>query len=259
VLSTLDLNGPDAEPNDARKVIACFQPSRPQGTFGPRTKARQLVFVGNGRNGIAIVDATDPSKPRVLSRLPGDGDRRAFQELAVRGLAFRSHFDLGSEGGRIPTVEHDYLYVVFEGRRRGEQDPQARLAVVRVTDPERPEGVGQVELPRGAQRLDVLAIYNPPFLQPYLVAATPEGGAIVDVSRSAQAALGGRLYSMTKPAYGQGEPQRIPWFDAAVEAFPLDRLVDETGAPEKDVSHEGARFLDRAELEKVLGAKLGGD
>ncbi|NOT31254.1 MAG: hypothetical protein HOP15_12475, partial [Planctomycetes bacterium] len=39
----------------------------------------------------------------------------------------------------------------------------------------------------------------------------------------------------------------------AVEEFPLDRMIDELGRPEKDVSHATSRWLWRAEIERILG------
>jgi Ca2+-binding EF-hand superfamily protein len=48
----------------------------------------------------------------------------------------------------------------------------------------------------------------------------------------------------------------------AVEAFPLDRVLDERGRPLKDVSHEGSRWMNLSEVEALLSVskeKLGTD
>jgi len=43
---------------------------------------------------------------------------------------------------------------------------------------------------------------------------------------------------------------------AAMEEFPLDRMIDSRGKPLKDVSHEGARYLNAEELRRVLTAPV---
>ena len=41
-----------------------------------------------------------------------------------------------------------------------------------------------------------------------------------------------------------------------LERILLDRMVDEDGVQIKDVSHEGARPFNRAEIERILGLNL---
>jgi hypothetical protein len=44
--------------------------------------------------------------------------------------------------------------------------------------------------------------------------------------------------------------------DLVVEEFAFDRLQDERGRWEKDISHDGCRYLTRDEMERVLNAKV---
>ena len=44
--------------------------------------------------------------------------------------------------------------------------------------------------------------------------------------------------------------------DMVFEEFAFDRMVDERGRWEKDISHEGTRYLTREEILRVLRAKV---
>ena len=74
-----------------------------------------------------------------------------------------------------------------------------------------------------------------------MVAVGQQGTQIVDVSRPAKPEV---VATLTEP---------IGAIVVALEEFPLDRTVDADGAPVMDVSHEGARWFDRAETDRVLG------
>jgi len=91
-------------------------------------------------------------------------------------------------------------------------------------------------------------LFNPPFLQTVLFAPGQEGVFATDATVSAEpkqlGALGGlqRAYAM------------------AIEEFPFDKMLDESGRKLKDVSHRESRWLNQPEIERVLsvtGERLG--
>ncbi|MCZ6596663.1 MAG: hypothetical protein O7B99_03390, partial [Planctomycetota bacterium] len=92
------------------------------------------------------------------------------------------------------------------------------------------------------------AIYNTPFLQKIIFSPGELGVLIADVSISREPTQQGVLPGLAE-AYA-----------VAVEEFPLDRMIDETGRRLKDISHAESRWLYRAEIEKILdvpGEELG--
>src|SRR5262249_42497455 len=79
----------------------------------------------------------------------------------------------------------------------------------------------------------------PELVSRFLVAG--EGGLLFqDVTRSDEARNGQRLAGV-EGARG-----------VAAEAFAFDRMLDETGGRERDISHAGARWLTRAETHRGL-------
>jgi Ca2+-binding EF-hand superfamily protein len=83
--------------------------------------------------------------------------------------------------------------------------------------------------------------YNPPFLQPYVLASSSDGLIAVDVSLSKEPVLQGVFRGV-----------RDVWV-AAVEEFPLDRMVAPNGGQLKDVSHASSRWLRTPEIQRILG------
>ena len=231
----LDLNGDPQKPDTANAVAVTFQYSRPDNGQGQRTLARKVAVIAGGPDGVIFFDVTDPAKPELLSR---------FQtgRAAVLDVVVGSRFDLGSAGGEIPTEEHDYAYAVAERGTRG------ALVLLKFTDPKTPKLAKSTAIQGGARHVRLASFYNAPFLQRFAVVANSRGTEVVDVSAREQADVLGPLFSAAVPVEG-----------IALEEFSLDRMIDERGRPEKDISHEGARFLLPSELERVLQAEITGE
>jgi hypothetical protein len=249
-VASVDLNGEAQEGNEAFDVATLFQASRTRAAGSgriERTRPRLLAFVAAGLDGVRVVDFTEPGQPALLHgrRVP---PALRFFRGDVRGVAVNTVFDVGTAGGAVRSAEHDYLYVFAEEGR--DDDRQQRLRVIDVTDAERPT------LPKGAQhrvyggpgRVLVLRAYNPPFVQHFALAAGAGGlGTLIDVSNMLR---GAEVVSVWEGVDGVR--------DMAFEELALDRLRTEEGVPEKDVSHEGCRYLNREELLRVLRVDLGG-
>ncbi len=250
-LAHLDPNLSPGIPDDACAVKTLFQYSRPDDGAERRTDARKIAVIAGGFDGFFVFDVTEPASARRLFPPP--------QVVARRGTAapgsevprfldveLLSRFDLGSPGGDIPTEENDYaLFAVQPG------DPATQpgnLAIVRVTNPFAPRFVGGETIPDGAARLAAAAWYNPPFLQRFALVAGRAACTAINTSASDKPKLLGPLF---------GEGLRV--HDLVVEEFPLDRMVDETGRPLKDISHEGARYFGRQEIERLLRVPLAPD
>src|SRR5207253_7329737 len=92
----------------------------------------------------------------------------------------------------------------------------------------------------GTRSIGVARVFSPPFLQTCVLAVGREGTQIVDVTKPDQPKV---VASLREPVSG---------YRVELEEFPLDRTVDADGRPIMDVSHEGARWLDHDELERVL-------
>ena len=244
----LDLNLDPSYADDAWAVKLLFQYSRPDDGFGERTEARKLAVVAGGAQGFFLFDVTEPSRPHRLfppPELPIPRPSTDRPETANRFLDVQVHsrFDLGSPGGDIPTEEHDYALFAVQPVEEG-MTPGA-LAIVRITEPTVPKATGVTPMPDGAFRLATAAWYSPPFLRRYALVAGRNAVGVVETSASDKPVLLGTLF---------GEAVRVR--DLVVEAFPLDRMVDESGRMVKDVSHEGARFLDLQEMLRVLRVPL---
>jgi hypothetical protein len=217
-------------PLDARAVSVLFQFSRPNPADprGPRLPPRGLAAVADGFRGAWLVDVTRPEAPRTLGLVPGPGGT---------DVALGTVFALGSEGGGIPSRETDLLFLAT---------PNA-LLVADVSDPygvPSPREVASVAIPGGGARtLRTVRVYNPPFLQSFVAVGAAGGVVLVEVTRPSDPAV-------------RGTAAAPPTGFLGVEEFPLDRMIDSRGKPLKDVSHEGARYLDPGELLRVLRAPL---
>lgn len=252
VLSSVDLNEERSVPNDATDVAVLFQHSRTKaadelGERIERSPARHLAFVAAGLDGAAIVDFTEPSRPVLLQ---GQPQRAAFtgNRNDVRGVAVSSQFDIGSAGGGIRSQERDYLYLVED--YGNDDNRQRRVRAVDVTDPLRPRTVeGGPRVGTGTGQLRMVRAYNQPFLQHFVVAVGAGGsGTVLDASRMATGLRDAAVWA-DLPGVA----------DLAFEEFVFDRLLDERGRWEKDISHEDCRYLTRDEILKVLRTPLDKD
>jgi hypothetical protein len=249
-LATVDLNLESSAPNDATDVAALFQYSRTKardelGDVLERSQARHLVAVAAGLDGVRLVDVTEPGSPQLLH---GEQHQRAFRSDRpdVRGVAWNTQFDLGSEGGGLRSRERDYLFVYeFYGN---DDNRRARVRAFDLSDPLAPAAAPgtPVQVGLGPGRLWVLRAYNAPFLQ-QSVLATGAGGiaTLVDASKMPT-----------------GLQALCEWNDVAdvrdlvVEEFAFDRLIDERGRQEKDISHADCRYLTSDEILRVLRAQV---
>jgi hypothetical protein len=248
-IGQVDVNQASALPNEACDVTALFQFSRPRaradGNGIVRSRARHLAFVACGLDGVRIVDFSEPERPLLLG---GGQSERAFGGFRAdaRGLAVNTVFDLGSAGGGLKSQERDYLYVYAD--EGDDQNRQQRVRVFDVTDPLRPRQVprANARVYGGAGRLLVLRAYNAPFLQHFAVVPGAGGlGTLVDVSKTA---TGANVVATWDGVNGLRDLQ--------FEELAFDRLQDEEGRWEKDISHEGCRYLTRDEILRVLRAPI---
>jgi len=217
------------EPKERNEQV---EPEPPQ-----RTLFRVIAAFACGANGLQVVNVTDPRKPHLYGGygFAGGIGRRGSAASRVTAVAGGSKVDLGSTDGGIPTAENDYLYATSIATRGN----QARLMVIRVTDPRVPERLGSPRVGRGATAVSVMNVYNPPFLQNVVLVASGELIEFFDVTKS-------ELPEYVARFGGMLGAQAI-----AVESMPLDQLVDEAGRPQKDISHAG-RFFSRQEIDKIL-------
>jgi hypothetical protein len=230
VVAALHLGPNEAIPDEANAVAVLWQGSRPRPAERARTASRLLVAVADGEQGLVLVEATEPTRPKLLK--PAAAPGRSESVRGALDVVLGSHWELGDVQGAIPSEEHDLAYVLTKS---------GDLEIVRVTDPVRARRVGRADLPGGAHReLSTLHVYNPPFLNDYVVSAGEDGLVFVDVAKSSDPAVKGPL------EFSAGARA------ACFEEFPLDRMIDEQARPLKDISHEGARYLSRSELARVL-------
>ncbi|MBI5365959.1 MAG: hypothetical protein HZA54_02885, partial [Planctomycetes bacterium] len=227
--------------DDLEVHFACGTPD--PGAETGRTAARNLAYLACGTAGLRIVDVTELARPRLLGEFDPRQRRGNDFRPTVRAIAFRSVFDLGSEGGQIPSEENDYVYLAVDIERT-QQAPIGTLLCVNVTDPTAPRlSSGRIQLPPGGKRVDVATVYQVPNLAYVCVISGAAGGIVVDVTKSETPLAVARLPLR--------DPQAI-----AFEEMPLDRLVDFAGRPQKDISHEGARFFFRDEMLRILRAPI---
>ena len=222
--------------DDAYAVSSVFQFSRPQGP-DRRTRAGMVAVVANGRAGYAIVDVTEPVDPFVVWTV----EPRYANDADVTDVTVISRFDLGDTSGQTPTVERDVAYLTYSFDTRGQPNAEGRLAIVDVTDPVQPRRLGGMEMPSDGMRATNVAMsFNPPQLVTRLLVATADGPQFLDVTQSDEPQSGALLTLF-------GDVSEV-----AIEAFAFDKMVDETGRQLKDVSHEDSRFLELAEIHRVL-------
>ena len=249
-LSSVDLNAESSAPNDAVDLAVLFQYSRTKaldelGDELGRTRARNLVAVAAGLDGVRLVDVTEPNAPQLLH---SRRHRQAFRSDRpdVRGVAWNTQFDLGSEGGGIKSRERDYLFVY---EVYGDDDNrQQRVRAYDLSDPLRPTAApgDASRVDAGTGRLHVLRTYNAPFLQHFVLATGSGGlGTLVDASKMPTG-----LQPMAELT------SSVELRDLVVEDFAFDRLQDERGRWEKDISHEDCRYLTRDEILRVLNAPI---
>lgn len=241
VVARLDLTIEEDGANEASKIALSLLPSRPvAGAQSRRTYTRVIAALACRTNGLKVVDVTQPDDPQPILAYGALGGRRRNNDVYTTGVAAFSKVDLGSPDGGIPTVENDYLAVttVTADRRNG------RLTLVRITEANRPEAVDQVVVNAFADDVQIVNVYNPPFLQQFALIAAGDEFQVADVSKVDDLQL--------VAEFGGLRGAR----SVAVEAMRLDRLVDEAGSPWKDISHEGARTFSRIEIEKILRAPI---
>ncbi len=240
-------------------IAQLFQHSRPRAVreggreraSDLRTDARNLIAVVDEEIGLVTIDATEPTRPVLLSpqparMRPGGGGREgtrveaALADPAVEhhAVVLQSHVDLAQPQGGTRTQERDYAYVLSE--RRNEVNSDSFLSVVDVTEPLRPRRVGRVRVGNTSESLSLGNFYNTPFLQRMLLVSGIDGVSIADASVSAQPNQLGVLAGIADA------------FVIALENFPLDKMLDEDGRRLKDVSHKDSRWLNRSEIERLL-------
>lgn len=252
LLSVIDVNGPSKVPNDVTAVASLFQYSRPIArdgkTIDERTQARLICAVLDQRLGLALIDVTEPTSPRVLYPSIGTGSRgERARAPAFRGLLLRSHVDLAEAQGGSSTAERDYAYVLEE-RVLENGERRSILRIFDISDPERVKRVGLSPAGYASEQLVEFAAYNQPFLQRFLLAPGAQGLYMIDASLSAEPSPAGILPSI--PAV----------YAVATERFALDRMQTPEGARLKDISHAESRWLYRSQFERILtvpGSELG--
>jgi hypothetical protein len=225
------LIGDRTQAADARSVSVMFQFSRPNPAdpSAERLPPRGLAVLSCGGSGVAFADVTRPERPVAFGPLPVPGG----SVDATLGTIF----ELGSEGGGIASREVDFAFVLSgNGVILLDVSNTAGPPVLRSASP---AGNG-IDAARG---IKVTRVYNPPFLQTYVLVAGSGGLGVVEVTSPAAPVVRATV--------------RIPGTAAvSAEEFPLDRMIDSRGRPLKDVSHEGARYLDAAEIRRVLTAPV---
>jgi len=250
------LSWDDGDVDAAIDVDVLFQYSRPKAlkatnrTLRRRTPAMNLAALVDEERGLILVDVTEPTHPRLVhppEPTPGRSAARPRRTFVYRGVELRSHVDLAEPQGGERTFERDYAYVLRERVLRDGQRRSTMIAID-VTDPARPRPAGATEAGYATEHLVVGSFYNQPFLQTVGFSPGELGVFLTDLSISAEPNQLGALAGL-RTAYA-----------VALEEFPLDEMVDAEGRRLKDVSHEGARWLYRAEIERILdvpGEELG--
>lgn len=237
----------EEEESRAIDIAILWQPSRPNPSgAGDRTRPRRIAALACGKQTLRLVDITEPTHPYLLQVeeslrrfRPGRGQAANLELVKV---ALASNYDLGSEGGEIPTEENDYLFMLFNNRE-GDQETSS-LAIFKVSDPARPQFQALHRLGRGlANGLAIAKVYNAPFLTSYALVTQGRTVQFVDVSRPAQPNAAGTA--------GLRNGRAI-----VVEEFPLDRMIETDGTQLKEISHPNSRYLSREEIEKLLRVPL---
>jgi len=239
-LSLVDLGG-----GAAIGVESLFQYSRPVAKAGlpedRRTRARNVAAVLDRKEGLYLVDVTEPAAAQVLFPPRLERTRATQANVTYRGLGFLSQVDLADPQGGDPTAERDYVYLLSE---KGTGDmPRSTISIMDVSDPER---VSRRKPPQAAagystEQLVMADYYTEPTRRRIAFAVGAQGVQVADLSTSRQPVQIGNLRGL------------VDAYAMAVEEFPLDRTVDEQGRALKDVSHEDSRWMKREEISAVLG------
>ncbi|NJO47658.1 MAG: hypothetical protein HC835_19795, partial [Oscillatoriales cyanobacterium RM2_1_1] len=169
--------------DSATLVKTFFQYGRLNQTGTGRNFAFQLVLVADDSN-IHMINATEPTKPFIFRQLLPPALFRGFDTYNIAGLDVGTHIDLGSDGGKIPTEENDYVYVGLNFNNN--QMDRISMLIVKITDPVRPEVVGRIQAiqSRGLRDLKIAKIYNAPFLKTVAFLSYQDGITAIDVTKS---------------------------------------------------------------------------
>lgn len=227
-------------------VSVLFQYSRPlardEQPLDRRSPARILVAVVDENEGLCLLDATEPTNTKLLFPAVRRGSAarsRSRTGVQHRGLVLASHVDLAEPQGGARTREGDFAYLLSERTlRNGER--RSSLSVWNVSQPVRSRRVGLVEAGYATEMITAAFIYNTPFLQTVMFTAGELGVFAGDVTVSEEPRQLGAMTTLREA------------YVVAVEEFPLDKMLDESGRPLKDVSHPGSRWLDLREIERLL-------
>lgn len=230
--------------DDVVQVAALFQYSRPRVRDGElddskRTPARLLVAALDASEGLFLFDATEPRRTSRLFPDPDGRSRARRIPLTWHGLHLASHVDLAEPQGGSRTREADYVYLLGESSDEA-GNVRSRLQLFDVTEPRRARSVGMTEAGYSTEMLAMGAFYNTPFLQTVALVPGELGVTLVDASVSAAPKQAGAV-SALRTAYV-----------VALEKFPLDQMLDESGRALKDVSHVGSRWLKLSEIDRLL-------
>lgn len=223
--------------DDANAVSTIFQYGRPDGPDA-RTPARMLAAVANGEHGLSLIDVTEPSAARILRTT---ADERSGAPVRAVDVTLSGRYELGDTTGVTPTIERDLAYVALNvAELRGV------MLVIDVTNPREVELVGDASFPREVLigGMSLARSFNPPQLVTRMLVGGPAGLSAVELTDSSDPV---RLFDLLALS---------PLSDVAVEAFAFDRMLDETGAALKDISHEGARYMGLDEIAHVLAVPV---
>jgi hypothetical protein len=245
----------DGSLGNAIQAHTIFQYSRPrtrkskdgaETTIEARTVARNTCAVLDEERGLLLVDVTEPTRPILLHPQPPrrPRSRPAKSASGYRGMAVASHVDLAQPQGGTRTTERDIAWILYE-RDAGGNNRTSSVTAWDFSDPTRLARHGQSVSGQSGESLTLACFYNAPFLQKIVLACGEDGVFATDVGVSTQLNQLGVLGGLRD------------CYVAAVETFPLDRMVDEHGRQLKDVSHEGSRWLRAREIERILSVPPG--
>ena len=245
-ITAIDLNGEIESPNGAILVESLFQYSRPIAVEGQtrnrRVRARNIACVLDRKRGPFVVDVTEPTRPKVLFPEKVFLERsQARPDRIWRGLALRTQVDPAEAQGGESTKERDYVYAMYEqGPARARRSYMGLYDVSNPIRVKRPANDSRILAGYSTEQLVSVDLYNPPFRQRTLFTPGSEGIYLSDVSVSREPKQSGIISSLDDA------------FVFAIEEFPLDRMIDESGKRLKDISHPESRWMYRAEVEKLL-------
>jgi len=239
-------------PDESLSVAVLFQYSRPTVFAGrpadDRTQARLLCAVLDARRGMELVDVTEASAPIKLwpqrwTEEEGARRGRGREDTLWRSLALRTHVDLGQAQGGAPTRERDVVYAL--GQRDENGNAVSRLTVFDVSDPTDAHVVSAADIGFDTRALEMIHVYQPPFLS--TLALVPDGRGLFagDASISEEFKSLGALAGLSSTSA------------IAFEEFALDRSISEQGERLKDVSHRESRWLNLPEIERLLSVESG--